>query len=116
MKSYLSLSAIAVLAVVAAGAQAFNARTMVIRGELVSSTPLIGGWTVELASNGMALSETASVNADGSFEFRAATAGMHELRVVASDGQLVHQEYVSITGASQQLSIRLPERPSANRS
>jgi tetratricopeptide (TPR) repeat protein len=58
------------------------------------------------------LTESASVNPDNSFEFRSATAGTHELRVLASSGQLIYQEYVSISGPNQTLSVHLPEQKS----
>jgi len=116
MKSCLCWSAIGMLALAAARAQPPNSKTFTVRGEIVCSTPLSGGSTVELAGDGSGPAETASVNADNSFEFRSAAPGTHELRVLAANGQLLHQEYVSITSPNQSLSIRLREQASADRS
>ena len=116
MKSCFRLSAIAVFALAAAWAQPSNSRTFTVRGEIVSSTTLTGGLTVELAGDTTGLTETASISSDNSFEFHSATLGTHELRVVASSGQVLDQEYVSITSPNQTLSIRLPERQYAERS
>jgi tetratricopeptide (TPR) repeat protein len=59
--------------------------------------------------------ESAFVNGDSSFEFRSVTPGMHQLRVVGGNGQVLYQEYVSVN-PNQNLSIRLPEQPAAKRS
>ena len=107
--------AIVVVGLPAAWAQSSHSETIVVHGEIVSSNPVPSSLTVELAGNGSAISETASVNPDGAFEFRFATPGMHELRVVAPNGEMLYQEYVSIT-PNQRLSIRLPDRPSTNSS
>jgi tetratricopeptide (TPR) repeat protein len=115
MKTGLCLAAIAVLGFAVGWAQPPHAETIVIRGEIVSSDPIAGGLTVELASDGAGRYETAVVNPDGGFEFRSATSGMHELRVVAPNGQVLHQEYVSIN-PNQRLSIRLPSKPSPKES
>jgi len=116
MKLCLRWPAVVWLALAVAWAQPSNSRTIAVRGEIVSSATLPGGLTVELSGDGTGLTETASVNSDNTFEFRSATAGTHELRVLAPNGQLLHQEYVSISGPNQALSIRLSEQNSADRS
>jgi Tfp pilus assembly protein PilF len=115
MKSYLRCTAMVVLAASAAWAQRSDARPMSVRGEIVSPDSNVGTLSVELCSDGSGLSDRAAVNLDGTFEFRSTTPGTHELRVIAANGAVIHQEYVSITGPSQTLSIRLTERstPSA---
>lgn len=60
--------------------------------------------------------ERVMINGDGSFEFRYARPGAHELRLVTMSGTIIHQETVFITGANQFLSIRLPDSPGASRS
>jgi tetratricopeptide (TPR) repeat protein len=87
-----------------------------VRGEIVTSHPVVGTLTVELSSNGVAPSESVTVQPDGTFEFRSASPGVHELRVIAANGQLLHQESVNITNSGETLSIRLPDTPDANRS
>lgn len=118
MKSCLRFPAIVLLAVVAAWAQPSNSssRTITVRGEIVSSAALTNGLTVELSGDGTGFTDTASVNSDSTFEFRSATVGTHELRVLAANGQLLHQEMVSISGPNQTLSIHLSDSTSANRS
>jgi tetratricopeptide (TPR) repeat protein len=116
MKSCLRWPAVVCLALAAAWAQPSNSRIITVRGEIVSSATLTGGLTVELSGDGTGLTETASVNSDNTFEFHSATVGTHELRVLAANGQLLHEEYVSISGPNQALSIRLPEQNSADRS
>lgn len=114
MTAILRLAATFLLAFATILAQSFDSNTIVVRGEIVSSTTLPAGLAVELADNGVRISETAFVNADGSFEFKSAKPGMHELRVTAGDGEVLHHEYVLVT--HQALSIRLPDQASANRS
>jgi Tfp pilus assembly protein PilF len=116
MKSYLRCTAMVVLAVGAAWAQRSDIKSMAVRGELVSSDANVGSLSVELCTDGAGMSETVAVNLDGSFEFHSATAGTHELRVIAANGAVIHQEYVSITGPNTTLSIRLPDRSSPNTS
>jgi tetratricopeptide (TPR) repeat protein len=90
---------------------------MVIRGEIVSGRPTAGPLTVELAGNGAMPTESAAVNADNTFEFRSVTAGMHLLRVIGPDGQVIQQENVNISSPVQTISIRLSDPPpNANRS
>jgi Flp pilus assembly protein TadD len=100
-----------------AAAQAVPARGgWVVRGDVVSSSPVYDSLTVELAADGAAAGERAAVNTDGSFEFHFATPGTHEIRVITAGGTVIHREFVSITGSGQNLSVRLPETQSANRS
>lgn len=116
MTASLRLAATFLLDLATICAQSFDSNTIVVRGEIVSSTTLPSGLAVELADNGVRISEPAFVNADGSFEFKSAKPGMHELRVTAGNGQVLHHEYVSVTASYQALSIRLPDQASANRS
>src|SRR5437868_6675700 len=116
MTASLRLTASFVLALATVSAQPFDAKTIRVHGEIVSTTPLPSGLTVELADNGVRICDTASTYGDGTFEFRSATPGMHELRVIAGNGQVLHHEYVSITASGQALSIRLPDQASPDRS
>jgi tetratricopeptide (TPR) repeat protein len=93
-----------------------SARAVAVRGEIVSSAASLGSVTVELAAQGGGVTERASVNADGSFEFRSAASGTYELRVVGFGGELLHQEMVYLNGSSQSLSIHLPERSTGSAS
>src|SRR5262249_40189627 len=107
---YFRCAAMAVLALAAAWAQRSDVKGMTVRGEVVSSDGNIGNLSVELFADGQGLSEIVPVNLDGSFEFRSGSPGTHELRVIASNGAVIHQEYVSITSPNQTLSIHLPDR------
>jgi tetratricopeptide (TPR) repeat protein len=90
---------------------------MFVRGEIVTGRAITGPITVELSSNTTLPAESATVNADNTFEFRSATQGTHLLRVVGPDGQVLYQENVNISSPVQTISVRLPEAPaSANRS
>ena len=51
------------------------------------------------------------VNADGSFEFRDVSAGMHRLRVATEIGETIDEELVDVT-PSRGISIRLPAQNS----
>ena len=114
MKQEVRLIALIVLVWAGGRAQPVQQETMVVRGEISSSSPLASGLTVELSGEGMRF-ETAFVNADSSFEFRSATPGMHQLRVLGANGQVLDQEYVFVN-PNQNLSVRLPEQSPAKRS
>ena len=116
MKCCLCVTVMLLMASGVTWAQRQENRTAVVRGEIVSSRPVIGSLTVELSGNGMAPSESVSVNADNTFELHSATAGIHQLRVISGAGQVLHEENVNIWGGAQTLSIRLPDAPDANRS
>ncbi len=107
-----ALPRMVVLAAAAVWAQRFDAKTMAVRGEIVSSDGNVGSLSVELCGDGSGMSETVAVNLDGSFEFHSTSPGTHELRVIAANGAVIHQEYVSITSPNQMLSIRLTDAPS----
>src|SRR5215469_15989401 len=107
------MSAAIFLMLVPARAQSSRQETMVVHGE-ISSSASVSGLSVELVGNGVP-SETALVNGDNSFEFRSATPGVHQIRVVASNGQVIYEEYVSLS-PNLSLSIRLPDQPSNNSS
>jgi tetratricopeptide (TPR) repeat protein len=92
-----------------------SSRRLIVRGEIVSSTPITGSLMVELSGNGSDISESVSLNPDNSFEFRSATPGTHELRVLGVSGEVLYREQVSITGPNQMLSIHLPETNKASR-
>lgn len=116
MKLGLYVMATALMSIPAMLAQRPEISPLVVRGEIVSDRTIAGPLTVELSGNGTSPQETATVNADNTFEFRSATPGMHQLRVIGSGGQVLHEENVAIAGPNQTLSIRLPEQPDANRS
>jgi lipopolysaccharide biosynthesis regulator YciM len=90
-------------------AQANGARGVSVRGEIVPNTVTSGSLTIEVSAHGGGTWESIPIHADGSFDIRSIAPGMYDLRVVAFNGQIVHQEIVSITGSPQPLSIRLPE-------
>jgi tetratricopeptide (TPR) repeat protein len=114
MKLDMRLIALIVLVLAAGRGESAQPDTIVIRGEITSSSPLTSGFTIELSGSGMGF-QTAIVNPDNSFEFRSATIGVHELRVFGPNGQLLYQEHVSVS-PNQPLSIRLPEQQSSKRS
>jgi len=113
MQQKVRLIALTILVLAAGRAEPVQPETMIVRGEITSSSPLGGSMTVELSGDGMRF-ETAFVNADSSFEFRSVTPGMHQLRVLGANGQVLYQEYVSVN-PNQNLSIHLPEQPPAKR-
>jgi tetratricopeptide (TPR) repeat protein len=51
------------------------------------------------------------VNPDGSFEFRSAVPGTHQLLVTASNGDVLYDDYVHISGPNDYLSV--PLRPAS---
>lgn len=116
MKVCLSVIITVLILVGVASAQRQENQQLVVRGEVVSSKPIAGPLTVELSSNGLDPQESASVNSDNTFEFRFASPGMHQLRVIGAAGQVLHQETVAITGSTQTISVRLSDPPDANRS
>src|SRR5215472_10045648 len=117
MKRWLCSIGIGVLGVAAVFAQALgNPRGFPVRGEISSSTRVVGGLTVEMTGDGMGTTEAANVNADGTFEFRSVSSGAHQLRVIGSGGAVLYQDTVFISSANQPLSIRLADPPNASRS
>jgi tetratricopeptide (TPR) repeat protein len=114
MKLNVRFIASIVLALKAGHAEPVHPETIAVRGELTSSSPVASGLTIELSGNGMGF-QTTFVNPDNSFELRSVTPGVHELRVVAGNGQVLYQEYVTLN-PNQSLSIRLPEQSSKGRS
>jgi tetratricopeptide (TPR) repeat protein len=118
MKTCLRLTCVAMIALATAPAQPqtfpLASRGVPVRGEITSNSSVAGSLTVELASNGTEVSETANVNGDGTFEFRSASPGTHWLRVVAGNN-VIHEEIVNISGPGQTLSIHLKDQSSANR-
>ena len=116
MNSCRRLTVFALLAAAAVWGQVSTSKSITVRGEIVSSAPLIGSWTVELGGNGAGISQSAAVNADNTFEFPSATPGTYQLRVIAPSGKLCYEDYVTVN-PNQTLSIRLADdRPQANRS
>ena len=113
MKLYFRCAAMAVLSMAVAWAQRSDAKGMTVRGEIVSSDVNVGNLSVELVGDGQGLSETVAVNLDGSFEFRSCSPGTRQLRVIAPNGAVIHEEYVSISSSNQTLSIHLPDRSPA---
>ena len=100
MKTCLRLTCVAMIALATATAQPQTfppaSRGVPVRGEITSTSSLAGSLTVELASNGTEVSETANVNGDGTFEFRSASPGTHWLRVVAGNS-VIYEEVVNIS-------------------
>jgi len=119
MKTCLRLTCVLMIALATALAQPQTfpsaSRGVPVRGEITSTSSVAASLTVELASNGTEISETANVNADGTFEFRSASPGAHLLRVIAGNS-VIHEEMVNISGTGQTLSVNLKEQSSANRS
>jgi tetratricopeptide (TPR) repeat protein len=89
-------------------------RQVVVRGEVTSSSPILGSLTVELSRNGVGMGEMVSVNPDGSFECPA-TPGTYELRVSTVGGNVIYQQTVFISGTNDRLTVRLPDKPNAER-
>ncbi len=109
MKTCLRITASITLLAAAVFGQTPDTRPGVqVRGEL-SPVPVGGVLTVELSSRDGGLAESALVNSDGSFEFRSAQPGPHELRVMSTGGIILHQETVLISGINQPISIHLSE-------
>jgi tetratricopeptide (TPR) repeat protein len=90
---------------------------VLMRGEIVSGQAIAGPLTVELSGNGAVPAAAATVNPDNTFEFRSATLGMHQLRVIGPNGQVLYEENINFTNPAATISIRLPDSPqNANRS
>jgi cytochrome c-type biogenesis protein CcmH/NrfG len=116
MKLCLCAMAVALMAVTLISGQGQQNSPIIVRGEIVPGGPVAGPLTVELSGDGSMPQQSVVVNSDNTFEFRAATPGMHELSVIGAGGRIIHQENVVISNPNQSLSIRLPESPDANRS
>jgi tetratricopeptide (TPR) repeat protein len=114
MKVSIRLAGTGLLAAAATFAQPL--REFLVRGEISSATPFLSSLTVQLDPNGNSISASVPVNADGSFELRSPTPGLHELRVTTSDGTVIYQEYVNITGANQYLWVHVPGQPRPSQS
>jgi len=116
MKLWFCVTVTALMSLPAMLAQPQEISPLMIRGEIVSGGPA-ESLTVELSGNGMMTAESASVRPDNTFEFRSATLGQHELRVVGSGGQVLYQEIVNVSSPAQIISIRMVDtRPNASRS
>lgn len=115
MKPCVCLTAITLICLPAMLADPQDKSHFVVRGEIVSGRYAAGTLTVELSGGGMS-AESAVVNADNTFEFRSVLPGMHQLRVLGGTGHVLHEEFVSISGPAQTLSIRVPDPPDASRS
>jgi len=109
MKTCLRLTGIGVLIVTALFGQGSDGRRgFQVRGELSPLPPGSGMLTVELSTRDGAATESAMVNADGTFEFRSAEPGAHELRVMSTGGMVLHQQTVLIS-SNQPISVHLPQ-------
>jgi tetratricopeptide (TPR) repeat protein len=120
MKTCLRWMCVVMIALAAALAQPQSSspasRGYAVRGEISSGSVVTSTLTVELTSSSSSFSDTATVNGDGTFEFRSAPPGTYWLRVFAGAGGVIHEELVSVGSPGQILSVRLNERSSANRS
>src|SRR5215471_2885461 len=83
-------------------------RSVAVHGEITSDGATPVSLTVELDGNGSGPVSMTSVSADGTFDFRSVSPGVHELRVVGPGGAVLHQENVVINGPYQRISINLP--------
>ncbi len=120
MKTCLRSMVVVMIALAAATAQPqsfpSSSRGNPVRGEISSDGAMIASsLTVELSSNGSGSTQTASVNPDGSFEFKSASPGVYWLRVSAGAGSVIHEELVNVGGPGEPLNIRLKNQSSANR-
>lgn len=116
MKLCLCLMAAVLMPIPPMLAQGQQNSPMIVRGEIVPGGPVAGPLTVELSGDGSMPQQSVMVNADNTFEFRSASPGLHELRVIGAGGRVIYQENVVISNPNQSLSIRLPQSPDANRS
>ena len=115
MQPRLCLTAIVLIALPAMLADPQDKSHFLVRGEIVSGRFATGSLTVELSGGGMPVSESVAVRPDNTFEFRSVSQGMHQLRVLGSTGQILHEEFVSIVSPAQTLSIRITDPPDASR-
>jgi len=116
MKTWFYLTGVSILGVAAALAQGgASQREVTVRGEVSYPGVIAGGLTVEIDGNGAGPSQTSMVQGDGSFELRSVSPGVHQLRVSASGGTIIHSQQVMISAANQPLSIHIEPPPSANR-
>ena len=111
MKSWFQCASLSVFSTAVLFSQGQDAHVdIVVRGEISGSS--YGGdlIKVELVGTQAAQRESTYVDPNGRFELHTTEAGWHQLRVVSSGGEVLHEETVLISSASPQLSIRLPER------
>ena len=83
---------------------------VLVRGQVSSETALAGTLTVELVSNDHAVSESAYVRPDGSFEFASVSPGGYELRMTGAGGAIIYHQPILINGPEPNLSINIPGR------
>ena len=83
-----------------------------LKGELRSDAPLpFHEFWVELAElNHLTDMHRTDVRFDGSFQFRDIRSGQYSLRVTTLQGELVHQELVTVTPQAGPLTVRLGHR------
>lgn len=118
MKFLFHLTIAGMMAATLAGAQAQDRSGGVrVLGEIACDCAITGMLTAELSAGESGLPQRAMINSDGTFQFDAASPGTHELLITGTGGAVIYRQFVSLTGPSQQLSIRLPNqrRDSANR-
>ncbi len=114
MKACFLLPAMCILAI-SCWAQSSRSETVAVRGEISSPTPLVGYWTVELTTYDAEFVDKAALNGDNSFEFQALLPGPYMLRVISPNGEVVHEDGITI-GNHVPITVHLPERRVETRS
>jgi tetratricopeptide (TPR) repeat protein len=94
-------------------ARSQSTESSTIKGELRSdSTVSFHEYLVEVADVGRSTdTHRAEVQFDGTFQLRDIHSGTYTLRVTTLNGEIVHQELVTVTPQTGPLTVRLPARP-----
>ncbi len=82
----------------------------VVKGEIETSQPIAGGYTVQLYNMGRPSTvSTSEIRSDGEFEFRQTPYGSYLVTVTNARGDPVYQGNFTVGGMSQPFIIQLPK-------
>lgn len=99
--------AIAVVSLFLAGQAIFASGSSILRGELISDSPIrFHELQVEVYGDSVAV-ERASVSSDGRFEFRGIAPGQYRIRVMNLYGDVVREDFAQVGSGVDSLVIRL---------
>ena len=87
-----------------------------VRGQIVSSAPLVPTLMAELRARDDSSPEVVPVHADGTFVVSPTRQGMYSLRIIGSQGQVLWDGVLELRNSIQALSIELPDLPNSRAS
>jgi tetratricopeptide (TPR) repeat protein len=81
-----------------------------VHGQIYGGDALTSSLMVELVAQDRISPARASLEPDGSFEFRGLPAGSYQLRLTGAGGRIAYQESVLVTGGYQNISVQVPPK------